>query len=131
MLSPDTIGTDLISRGQEVIIHLSCKDWNRNALQSRAWKLCSEGFTTSSPSPATIRSPGTGAAAPVFDIDSVGLLRLHGHERGALSDGRTEASSSSAQLLPRLRRDEPQAPRERGDAAVFKLRKKVETGRAS
>src|SRR3990172_7206514 len=44
MLSPDTLGTDLISRGQEVIIHLSCKDWNRNALQSRAWKLASEGF---------------------------------------------------------------------------------------
>ncbi|MBI2951287.1 hypothetical protein HYY27_04290 [bacterium] len=24
MLSPDTLGTDLISRGQEIIIHLSC-----------------------------------------------------------------------------------------------------------
>ena len=44
MLSPDTLGTDLISRGQEVIIHLSCKDWNRNALESRGWKLGSEGF---------------------------------------------------------------------------------------
>ena len=44
MLSADTMGTDLISRGQEVIIHLACKDWNRNAIQSRAWKLSSEGF---------------------------------------------------------------------------------------
>ena len=44
MLSADTLGTDLISRGQEVIIHLSCKDWNRNALESRGWKLASEGF---------------------------------------------------------------------------------------
>ena len=44
MLSPDTMGTDLISRGQEVIIHLACKDWNRNAIQSRGWKLGSEGF---------------------------------------------------------------------------------------
>jgi methylenetetrahydrofolate reductase (NADPH) len=35
MLSPDALGTDLISRGQEVIIHLACKDWNRNALESR------------------------------------------------------------------------------------------------
>jgi 5,10-methylenetetrahydrofolate reductase len=26
MLSPDALGTDLISRGQEVIIHLACKD---------------------------------------------------------------------------------------------------------
>ncbi len=44
MLAPDTLGTDLISRGQEVVIHLSCKDWNRNALESRGWKLGSEGF---------------------------------------------------------------------------------------
>ena len=35
MLSADTMGTDLLYRGQEVIIHLSCKDWNRNALESR------------------------------------------------------------------------------------------------
>ena len=34
MLSADTLGTDLISRGQEVVIHLSCKDWNRNARPS-------------------------------------------------------------------------------------------------
>ena len=44
MLAPDTLGTDLLSRGQEVIIHLACKDWNRNALESRGWKLASEGF---------------------------------------------------------------------------------------
>ena len=44
MLAPDTLGTDLVSRGQEVIIHLACKDWNRNALESRGWKLASEGF---------------------------------------------------------------------------------------
>jgi hypothetical protein len=41
MLAPDTLGTDLVSRGQEVIIHLACKDWNRNALESRGWKLAS------------------------------------------------------------------------------------------
>jgi hypothetical protein len=44
MLSADTIGTDLMLRGQEIIIHLSCKDWNRNALESRCWMLASEGF---------------------------------------------------------------------------------------
>ena len=25
---PDILGPDLISRGQDVIIHISCKDWN-------------------------------------------------------------------------------------------------------
>ena len=34
----------MISRGQEVIIHLACKDWNRNALESRGWQLSSAGL---------------------------------------------------------------------------------------
>jgi methylenetetrahydrofolate reductase (NADPH) len=77
MLAPDALGTDLISRGQEVIIHLACKDWNRNALESRAWQLASEGFhnvlALSGDYPVTGHK---GLAAPVFDIDSVGLLAL-------------------------------------------------------
>jgi len=77
MLSADTLGTDLIFRGQEVIIHLSCKDWNRNALESRCWKLASEGFRNvlalSGDYPVTGYH---GRAAPVFDTDSVGLLQI-------------------------------------------------------
>ena len=85
MLAPDALGTDLISRGQEVIIHLACKDWNRNALESRAWQLGSEGFhnvlALSGDYPVTGHK---GLAAPVFDIDSVGLLSAaRGPERGA------------------------------------------------
>jgi methylenetetrahydrofolate reductase (NADPH) len=77
MLSPDTLGTDLISRGQEVIVHLSCKDWNRNALESRAWKLASEGFDNVLALSGDYPVSGyKGSAAPVFDIDSVGLLRM-------------------------------------------------------
>ena len=44
MSAPDTVAADLASRGCEVIIHLATKDSNRNALESRAWKLASEGF---------------------------------------------------------------------------------------
>ncbi len=58
-----------------MIIHLSCKDWNRNALESRGWKLGSEGFRNvlclSGDYPVTGHK---GHAAPVFDIDSVGLI---------------------------------------------------------
>jgi methylenetetrahydrofolate reductase (NADPH) len=89
MLSPDTLGTDLISRGQEVIIHLSCKDWNRNALESRGWKLGSEGFNNvlalSGDYPVTGHK---GLAAPVFDIDSVGLLSLFSEMNDGLRDER-------------------------------------------
>jgi methylenetetrahydrofolate reductase (NADPH) len=77
MLSADTLGTDLLARGQEVIIHLSCKDWNRNALQSHAWKLASEGFDNVLALSGDFPTGGYhGQASGVFDIDSVGLLRM-------------------------------------------------------
>ncbi len=89
MLAPDTLGTDLVSRGQEVVIHLSCKDWNRNALESRAWKLSSEGFDNvlalSGDYPITGHR---GLAAPVFDIDSVGLISLLAEMNDGLRDTR-------------------------------------------
>jgi methylenetetrahydrofolate reductase (NADPH) len=89
MLAPDTLGTDLVSRGQEVIIHLACKDWNRNALESRGWKLASEGFhNVLALSGDYARRGHRGAPAPVFDIDSVGLLKLYSEMNEGLPDER-------------------------------------------
>ncbi len=89
MLAPDTLGTDLVGRGQEVIIHLSCKDWNRNALESRGWKLSSEGFhnilALSGDAPVTGYK---GLAESVFDVDSVGLLQLFADMNEGLHDER-------------------------------------------
>ncbi len=89
MLAPDALGTDMIARGQEVIIHLACKDWNRNALESRGWQLGSQGFhnvlALSGDYPVTGHR---GLAAPVFDIDSVGLLSLFSEMNEGLPDGR-------------------------------------------
>lgn len=90
MLAPDTLGTDLLTRGAQVIIHLSCKDWNRAALESRGWKLASEGFhnvlalSGDYPAPSGYR----GTAAPVFDLDSVGLLKLYDEMNQGLPDTR-------------------------------------------
>ena len=89
MLAPDTLGSDLLSLGQDVVIHLSCKDWNRNALESRGWKLGSEGFHNvlcmSGDYPVTGHK---GHAAPVFDIDSVGLISLFMQMNAGLEDER-------------------------------------------
>lgn len=90
MLAPDALGTELISQGQEVIIHLACKDWNRNALESRGWQLASAGFhnvlAMSGDYPVTGHA---GLAAPVFDIDSVGLLSLLSEMNQGLRDERS------------------------------------------
>jgi methylenetetrahydrofolate reductase (NADPH) len=130
MLSADTMGTDLISRGQEVIIHLSCKDWNRNALQSRAWKLSSEGFDNVLALSGDYPVGGyRGTAAPIFDIDSVGLLRmLSDLNEGLLLTGSDGARHERTQFFlgttvtnhKRLEREVmPQ---------LFKLEKKIANG---
>jgi len=130
MLSPDTLGTDLISRGQEVIIHLSCKDWNRNALESRGWKLGSEGFDNvlalSGDYPVTGHK---GTAAPVFDLDSVGLLSLFSEMNDGLRDERKPETRLDRTnfflgcvVTNHKRREREVMPQ------YFKLRKKVEAG---
>jgi methylenetetrahydrofolate reductase (NADPH) len=130
MLSPDTLGTDLISRGQEVIIHLSCKDWNRNALESRGWKLGSEGFDNvlalSGDYPVTGHK---GLAAPVFDIDSVGLLSLFSEMNDGLRDarrpdGRLDRTNFllGCVVTNHKRHEREVMPQ------YFKLRKKVQVG---
>jgi methylenetetrahydrofolate reductase (NADPH) len=89
MVAPDALGTDLVSRGQEVIIHLACKDWNRNALESRGWQLSSAGFHNVLALSGDYPLGGhRGLAAPVFDIDSVGLLSLFSDMNEGLRDER-------------------------------------------
>jgi methylenetetrahydrofolate reductase (NADPH) len=76
-LSPTALGKPILYGGKEVLIHLSCKDHNRNGLESTAWELSSEGchniLALSGDYPATGYH---GRGKPVFDIDSVGLLAM-------------------------------------------------------
>ena len=130
MLAPDTLGTDLITRGHEVIIHLACKDWNRNALESRGWKLSSEGFhnvlALTGDYPVTGRH---GLAAPVFDIDSVGLLELFSAMNAGLPDERRPAERLAATdfflgcVVTNHKRHEREVMPQ-----YFKLRKKATAG---
>ena len=78
------------SHGQEVIIHLACKDGNRNSLQSRGWKLASEGFDNILALTGDYPKPGYGGMArPSFDIDSVGLLSMYSEMNRGLFDEAT------------------------------------------
>lgn len=76
-LSPLALGKPLLFSGREVLIHLSCKDLNRNGLESAAWAMASEGFRNILALTGDYPASGySGAAKPVFDLDSVGLLKL-------------------------------------------------------
>ena len=77
MLAPTSLGRPVLYAGKEVVIHLSCKDYNRHGLESQAWHLASEGFHNILALSGDYPAQGyQGQAKPVFDIDSVGLLAL-------------------------------------------------------
>ena len=76
-LSPVALGKPMLYAGKEVVIHLSCKDFNRNGLESTAWQLASEGFHNILALTGDYPVSGySGHSKPVFDIDSVALLTL-------------------------------------------------------
>lgn len=131
MLSADTMGTDLLARGQEVIIHLSCKDWNRNALQSHAWQLASEGFDNVLALSGDFPTGGyQGRASGVFDIDSVGLLRMFSDLNAGLpleagGRGMERTHFFPGAVVSNFKRHEREVMPQ-----YFKLAKKIENGAA-
>ncbi len=76
-LAPIALGKPILYAGKEVVIHLTCKDLNRNGLESEAWLLHSEGFHNILAMTGDYPVTGNaGSAKPVFDLDSVGLIAL-------------------------------------------------------
>ena len=72
------------------------RDMNRNGIESRAWKAASANLNNILALSGDYPIAGhTGAAAPVFDIDSVGLLEMEG-QPGYHSTGRSAAIFSEA-----------------------------------
>ena len=131
MINPDTLGTDLISRGQDVIIHISCKDWNRNALQGRAWQLASEGFNNILALSGDYPTSGyQGRAGGVFDLDSVGLLEMFADMNAGLevAKGRkTQRMESTNFFLGAVVNNHKRYERE-VMPQYFKLAKKIASG---
>ncbi len=129
MLAADTLGTDLMSHGQEVIIHLACKDCNRNSLQSRGWNLASEGFDNILALSGDYPSPGfAGMGRPSFDIDSVGLLSMYSAMNRGLFDEKTHRTMRptsfflGAVVTNHKRHERELVPQ------YLKLKKKIDTG---
>lgn len=100
MLAALALGGPFIEAAREVVIHLSCKDFNRNGLESEAWHLASEGFHNLLVLSGDYSGSGIGGGAkPVFDIDSVGLLTLLGQMNAGLDVTRA-AAKKAVKLAP-------------------------------
>jgi methylenetetrahydrofolate reductase (NADPH) len=77
MLPPDWLGGLVAERRGRVVLHLTCKDMNRNGLESAAWRYASEGFSNILAITGDYPTGGFGGRAePVFDFDSVSLVTL-------------------------------------------------------
>jgi methylenetetrahydrofolate reductase (NADPH) len=77
MLDPIGLGLPLLKRGKELVIHLACKDYNRNGLEARAWLFSELGFHNILALTGDYPIAGCdGVARAVSDIDSVALLSM-------------------------------------------------------
>jgi len=76
-LAPDVLGEAAGALGHDVIVHMACRDRNRNAIQSLGWDLLSRGLTTVLALTGDYPAAGYGGGPrPVFDVDSVVLLQM-------------------------------------------------------
>jgi len=76
MLPPDWLA-NLVDQRHKVVIHLTCKDLNRSGLESAAWRYAAGGFHNILALTGDYPTGGYGGrAAPVFDLDSVSLIKL-------------------------------------------------------
>ena len=77
MLPPDWLAGHVADRRGQVVLHLTCKDANRSALENAAWRYASEGFSNLLALTGDYPTGGFGGpAGPVFDLESVGLIAL-------------------------------------------------------
>jgi methylenetetrahydrofolate reductase (NADPH) len=132
MLAPECIGMQFIEKGLAVNIHISCKDRNRNGLESRAWQLASQGFTNMLALTGDYPVSGyRGIARPIFDIDSVGLIKMLSDMNEGLdvSSSKTKAARLSkteffisAAVTPFKKYEAEYLPQ------FFKMEKKIRAG---
>ena len=108
MLPPDWLGRIIAEKSCQVVVHLTCKDLNRNGLESAAWRYAAEGFENILVMTGDLPTAGFGGTARgVFDLDSCALVNMLGvDEQGAAGAGPQGRHRDAAedQLLHRLRR---------------------------
>ncbi|MEI7880055.1 MAG: methylenetetrahydrofolate reductase C-terminal domain-containing protein [bacterium] len=73
---PDALAPEILKTGMDVLIHFSCRDMNRNAMESRLMALARAGANNLLVISGDYPSGGfEGNAASVFDLDSVQAVK--------------------------------------------------------
>ena len=75
-ITSDIIGRDVQAKGVDALVHMSCRDLNRNAFEGRAMALSRAGISNVLVITGDYPQGGfQGHAAPVFDLDSVQAVK--------------------------------------------------------
>jgi methylenetetrahydrofolate reductase (NADPH) len=123
-LHPQALGKPILYAGKEVVIHLTCKDLNRNALESAAWQLDSEGFHNVLAMTGDYPAEGTGGRAkPVFDLDSVSLVAMLDRMNRGFDEKHVRTSFCIGAVVNNYKVEEGEVVPQ-----YLKLRKKIECG---
>jgi methylenetetrahydrofolate reductase (NADPH) len=92
MAHPALIAEEFLARGQDVIVHVACRDRSRNGLLSLAWELERRGVRNVLAVSGDHPTEGfEGLSRPVFDVDSVGLLAFY---RDLVNQGAGDAGAA-------------------------------------
>ena len=76
-LLADVLGQEIVAAGVDIIVHFSCKDMNRNFIESRAFALQRQGVSSLLVITGDYPISGfQGLPKPVFDLDSVNALHF-------------------------------------------------------
>ena len=125
-LHPQALGKPILYAGKEVVIHLTCKDLNRNALESAAWQLDSEGFHNVLAMTGDYPVSGSGGRAkPVFDLDSVSLIAMLDRMNRGFDDKHLKTAFCIGAVVNNYKLREGEVVPQH-----LKLRKKIELGAA-
>jgi methylenetetrahydrofolate reductase (NADPH) len=123
-LHPQALGKPILYAGKEVVIHLTCKDLNRNALESAAWQLDSEGFHNVLAMTGDYPVTGSGGRAkPVFDLDSVSLIAMLDRMNRGFDDKHLKTAFCIGAVVNNYKLREGEVVPQ-----YLKLRKKIELG---
>lgn len=77
MLAGDWLGRQIRAAGCNTVVHLTCKDQNRNGLESSAWRLAADGLGNVLALTGDLPTNGQkGVAHGVFDVDSTALVAM-------------------------------------------------------
>ncbi|MGW8258017.1 MAG: methylenetetrahydrofolate reductase, partial [Thermoguttaceae bacterium] len=77
MLPPDWLATTVAEQKERIVLHMACKDLNRNGLETAAWRYAAQGFNNILALTGDYPTSAFGGLPePVFDLDSVSLITL-------------------------------------------------------